>query len=223
MNEKLRVTVERLFADAPKTRRAMELKEELLGNLNEKYNDLIAQDISEEEALKNVINGIGDVDELIRGLKETDVMDHTEVQRQRKKTATVVTSALALIMLGVLVLILGVAALHLNPVVMTVIMIAMVVTASCMLVYHFLSRPKYVRADDTLVEEFKQWKSNNARSERLRKSISSILWMVTVIIYFLIGFLLPGTWAFSWIIFLIAAAADRIIKLAFELREERHE
>ncbi len=223
MNEKLRVTVERLFADAPKTRRAMELKEELLGNLNEKYNDLIAQDISEEEALKNVINGIGDVDELIRGLKETDVMDHTEVQRQRKKTATVVTSALALIMLGVLVLILGVAALHLNPVVMTVIMIAMVVAASCMLVYHFLSRPKYVRADDTLVEEFKQWKSNNARSERLRKSISSILWMVTVIIYFLIGFLLPGTWAFSWIIFLIAAAADRIIKLAFELREERHE
>lgn len=223
MNEKLRVTVERLFADAPKTRRAMELKEELLGNLNEKYNDLIAQGISEEEALKNVINGIGDVDELIRGLKETDVMDHTEVQRQRKKTATVVTSALALIMLGVLVLILGVAALHLNPVVMTVIMIAMVVAASCMLVYHFLSRPKYVRADDTLVEEFKQWKSNNARSERLRKSISSILWMVTVIIYFLIGFLLPGTWAFSWIIFLIAAAADRIIKLAFELREERHE
>ncbi len=223
MNEKLRVTVERLFADAPKTRRAMELKEELLGNLNEKYNDLIAQGISEEEALKNVVNGIGDVDELIRGLKETDVMDHTEVQRQRKKTATIVTSALALIMLGVLVLILGVAALHLNPVVMTVIMIAMIVTASCMLVYHFLSRPKYVRADDTLVEEFKQWKSNNARSERLRKSISSILWMVTVIIYFLIGFLLPGTWAFSWIIFLIAAAADRIIKLAFELREERHE
>lgn len=223
MNEKLRVTVERLFADAPKTRRALELQEELLGNLNEKYNDLIARGISEEEALKNVVNGIGDVDELIRGLKETDVMDHTEVQRQRKKTATVVTSALALIMLGVLILILGIAALHLNPVIMTVIMIAMVVAASCMLVYHFLSRPKYVRADDTLVEEFKQWKSNNARSERLRKSISSILWMVTVVIYFLVGFLLPGTWAFSWIIFLIAAAVDRVIKLAFELREERHE
>ncbi|HWR24119.1 MAG TPA: permease prefix domain 1-containing protein [Feifaniaceae bacterium] len=223
MNEKLRVTVERLFADAPKTRRALELQEELLGNLNEKYNDLIAQGIPEEEALKNVVSGIGDVEELIRGLKETDVMDHSEVQRQRKKTATVVTSALALIMLGVLILILGVAVLNLNPVVMTVIMIAMIVTACCMLVYHFLSRPKYVRADDTLVEEFKQWKSNNARSERLRKSVSSILWMVTVVIYFLVGFLLPGTWTFSWLIFLIAAAVDRIIKLAFELREERHE
>ncbi len=223
MNEKLRATVERLFADAPKTRRAMELKEELLGNLNEKYNDLVAQGISEEEALKNVINGIGDVDELIRGLKETDVMDHSEMQRQRKKTATIVTSALAIIMLGVLILILGVAALHWNPVVMTVIMIALIVAACCMLVYHFLSRPKYVKADDTLVEEFKQWKSTTGRNERLRKSISSILWMVTVIIYFLIGFLLPGTWAFSWIIFLIAAAVDRIIKLSFELREDRHE
>ncbi len=223
MNEKLRVTVERLFADAPKTRRAMELQEELLGNLNEKFSDLIAQGISEEEALKNVVNGIGDVDELIRGLKETDVMDHSEVQRQRKKTATIVTSALALIMLGVLVLILGVAALHLNPVIMTVIMIAMVVAASCMLVYHFLSRPKYVKADDTLVEEFKQWKSVSSRNEALRKSISSILWLVTVILYFLIGFLLPGTWAFSWIIFLIAAAVEAIIKLVFRLREDRHE
>ena len=223
MNEKLRVTVERLFADAPKTRRAMELQEELLGNLNEKFSDLIAQGISEEEALKNVVNGIGDVDELIRGLKETDVMDHSEVQRQRKKTATIVTSALALIMLGVLVLILGVAALHLNPVIITVIMIAMVVAASCMLVYHFLSRPKYVKADDTLVEEFKQWKSVSSRNEALRKSISSILWLVTVILYFLIGFLLPGTWAFSWIIFLIAAAVEAIIKLVFRLREDRHE
>ena len=223
MNEKLRVTVERLFADAPKSRRAMELKEELLGNLNEKYNDLVAQGMPEEEALKHVVNGIGDVDELIRGLKETDVMDHTEVQRQRKKKATVVTSALALIMFGVLALILGVAALHLNPVVMTVIMIGFVVAACCMLVYHFLSRPKYVKADDTLVEEFKQWKSVSTRSEALRKSISSILWMVTVILFFLIGFLIPGTWPFAWIIFLVAAAVEAIIKLVFQLREDRHE
>ena len=223
MNEKLEVTVERLFANAPKTRRAMELKEELLGNLNEKYNDLIAHGMPEEEALKNVVSGIGDVDELIRGLKETDVMDHSEVQRQRKKTAMVVTTALALIMLGVLILILGVAALHLNPVVMTVIMIVFIVTASCMLVYHFLSRPKYVKADDTLVEEFKQWKSVSSRNEELRKSISSILWLVTVILFFLIGFLIPRTWPFAWIIFLVAATVEAIIKLVFRLREDRHE
>ncbi len=223
MNEKLRVTVERLFLNAPKTRRALELKEELLGNLNEKYNDLTAQGMPEEEALKQVVNGIGDVEELIRGLKETDVMDYSEVQRQRKKTAIVVTTALALIMAGVLFLILGVAALHINPVVMTVVMIAFVVTACCMLIYHFLSRPKYVKADDTLVEEFKQWKSTSSRQEGLRKSISSILWLTTVIVYFLISFLLPGTWTFSWIIFLIAAAAEAIIKLVFQLREDRHE
>lgn len=223
MNEKLRVTVERLFVDAPKTRRARELQEELLGNLNEKYNDLVAQGISEEEALKNVINGIGDVDELIRGLKDTDVMDYSEVQRQRKKTAKVVTSALAIMVLGVLLLILGVAVLDWNPVVMAVIMIAFIVAGCCMLIYHFLSHPKYIKADDTLVEEFKQWKASTSRNERLRKSISSILWLVTVIVYFLIGFLMPGTWMFSWIIFLIAAVVESIIKLSFELREERHE
>jgi hypothetical protein len=42
-NERLRTYIESLFENAPKTRKAIELKEEILLNLTDKYNDLIAE------------------------------------------------------------------------------------------------------------------------------------------------------------------------------------
>jgi hypothetical protein len=218
MNENLRAHVEKLFEQAPKTRRAVELKEELLANLTDKYNDLLSRGISEEEALKTVMESIGDVDELIKGLKGTDVMDYNQMLKERKKTALVVTSAIGMIMFGIILLIISVAALHANPVVMVSIMLFIFLVAACMLVYHFMSRPKYVKADDTIVEEFKEWKSKSAQDEKIRKSIHSILWTSTTAIYFLISFLFR-IWAYSWIIFIIAGVVGRIITLSFQLRE----
>lgn len=223
MNEKLRAQVERLFADAPKTRRAAELQEELLCDLNDKFNDLVASGVPEDEAFKRTMNGVGDVDELIRGLKETNVMDYAEMNRQRKKTAAVVAASVGAILFSVILLILGVAAFHWNPVVMVVVMLAIILGASCMLIYHFMSRPRYVKADDTIVEEFKEWKSTSTRNVRVLKSIQSIVWSVTVALYFMIGFFVWGAWAYSWIIFLVAVAVNHIIKLFFELREDRHD
>ena len=222
MNEKLRAQLDRLFADAPPTRRAAELKEELLANLTEKYNDLVAQGRSEEEAMRIVIDGIGDVDELIRGLKGSDIMDYKEMYKQRQKTALVVTTAIGMYVLGVILLILGIVALHIQPIIMVSVMLILFLAATLTMVYHFMSRPKYVKADDTMVEEFKQWKSKNSAQERMLASISSILWTITTAIYFLVSFLY-GIWGYSWIIFIIAAAVDRIIKLVFELKEEKHE
>ncbi len=222
MNEKLRAQLDRLFADAPPTRRAAELKEELLANLTEKYNDLVAQGRSEDEAMRIVIDGIGDVDELIRGLKGSDIMDYKEMYKQRQKTALVVTTAIGMYVLGVILLILGIVALHIQPIIMVSVMLTLFLAATLTIVYHFMSRPKYVKADDTMVEEFKQWKSRNSAQERMLASISSILWTITTAIYFLISFLY-GIWGYSWIIFIIAAAVDRIIKLVFELKEEKHE
>ena len=43
MKENIRKHIESLFADAPKTRKAIELKEELTQNTIEKYEDLISE------------------------------------------------------------------------------------------------------------------------------------------------------------------------------------
>ena len=75
MNEKLRNHVNILFAAAPKTAKADEIKEELLTNLNDKYNDLLAQGYDSTAAFHIVLSGIGDIDEIFKecgGTKHAD-------------------------------------------------------------------------------------------------------------------------------------------------------
>ena len=50
MEDKLRAFIDTLFEDAPAGKKAVELKEEMLQNLNDKYNDLLSEGKSEEAA-----------------------------------------------------------------------------------------------------------------------------------------------------------------------------
>lgn len=65
MEPKLREYIENLFAAAPHTRQAYELKEEIIRNTIERYHDLIAGGKTENEAYNLAIEGIGDVGELL--------------------------------------------------------------------------------------------------------------------------------------------------------------
>jgi len=66
MNEKLRNHVNILWAAAPKNAKADEIKEELLRNLDDKYNDLLANGYDQTAAFHVALSGIGDLDELFR-------------------------------------------------------------------------------------------------------------------------------------------------------------
>lgn len=66
MNEKLRNHVNILFAAAPSTDRAAEMKEELLANLDAKYDDLLREGYDTTTAFHIALSGIGDMDELFR-------------------------------------------------------------------------------------------------------------------------------------------------------------
>jgi hypothetical protein len=70
MTEKIKAYVEDLLKDAPRTRRVVDLQEELLSGCLDKYDDLTASGVNPEEACDTVIAGIGDVDELIGGAKK---------------------------------------------------------------------------------------------------------------------------------------------------------
>ncbi|MGN0452066.1 MAG: permease prefix domain 1-containing protein [Acutalibacteraceae bacterium] len=60
MNEKLRAYVEELFKNAPKTKQTVEIKEEILQNTIDRYNDLIKEGRSPEAAYNISVAGIGD-------------------------------------------------------------------------------------------------------------------------------------------------------------------
>lgn len=218
MYEKFRKKLDELFENAPETNKVRELKEELLANLMDKYNDLIASGRSEEEAFNIAISGIGDVEELIRGLKEKDVFNYAQVEKDRKKSALVISVSVGLYIIGVVVLILCSEVFQVDDNIGVCIMLTIDAIATCLIVYNAISKPKYSKADDTIVEEFKEWKSANNRDREVLKSIKSILWMLIVVLYFVISFQF-GSWAYSWVIFIIGAALERVITLAFQLRK----
>lgn len=221
MVECIRIGVEEVFKGAPHTKKVQELKEELTGNLEARYEDLIAEGKDSEEAYKMVMGSIGDIDELIATVVDQDPLNLERVQKEREKTAKVVVSAIALYILSVIAVIFieEYGGRYLEPLGIGVFFMFSG-AATCLLVYHFLSRPNYVKAEASIVEEFKEWKQASSQKKQIYDSITSIMWSLIIVIYFGASFIL-GIWSYSWIIFIMGVAIQRIIKLVFDLYEMR--
>lgn len=215
MKEKLRVYIENLFQDAPKNRKTVELKEEMLQNLIDKYRDLMAEGKSEEAAYNIAIASIGDISDLIDELNKNkaDIHSPVEMEKQHKKSAMLVSVSIMLYILSVIPLFIFQNEFGL------ILMFIIVAAATGLIIYNDMTRPKYQKLDDTLVEEFKEWKTTNSKNNSLYKAISSALWLCTTAIYLAISFS-TSAWHITWIIFLIAAAIESIIKAMFDLKNK---
>ena len=218
MYENLRKKVDELFQNAPRTARANELKEEVLANLIDKYNDLIAEGKGEDEAIKKAIAGVGDVDELVRGLRKNDVFNYEEMKKDKQKSALILSVSIGLYIMSVVVLILLIEVIGIQDEIAVCVMLTMDALATGLIIYNVNSHPKYIKSEDTMVEDFKEWKSTSTEKNKILKSIKSILWTIIVAIYFIISFGF-GSWAYSWIIFIIGAAIEKIITLTFQMKE----
>lgn len=210
MNEKLRNYIDTLFENAPTTVRAVELKEEMFQNLTDKYNDLIAQGKSEESAFNIAVASIGDVDSLIAGLSGS--APNAESEKNRKRNALFTAIAVALYITCVIPVIV------LNDTIGIVLLFVFVAVATGLLIYNGVIREKYVKADDTMVEEFKEWKQNSRKKDQATSAIVGSLWLIAVCVYMVVSFA-TGAWHITWIIFLIAAAVSSIIRGAFMLKK----
>jgi len=209
MNERLRHYIDELFAKAPSTVRAVELKEELYQNLTDKYNDLIAEGKSEESAFNIAIASIGDVDSLISGLTgEKQAASETE----RKRSALVTAIAIGLYILSPIPIIL------LQDEMGLMILLLFAAIATAMLIYNGVTRERYVKADDTMVEDFKAWKQNGKQKNKAVEAIVGSFWLIAVCVYIVLSFL-TGAWHITWIIFLIAAAIASMIRGLFMLKQ----
>lgn len=216
MEAKLRAYVETLFEQAPKTRKAYELKEEMIQNLVEKYHGLCDEGKSEEAAYNIAVNSIGDTGELIAGLSEPVPALTPEEERKKNRYASLTALAVALYILSVIPLVslsqVGSGTLGLS------IMLAFIAAATGLLIYISMTRPRYYKTEDTMVEEFKEWKHTKDSRGEVLKSIGSALWMLTIVTYFIISFG-TGAWHITWIVFLIGAAIQQIIKAIFQLKK----
>ena len=219
MENKLRSYIDELFEGTTPTKKAVELKEEMIQNLTEKYNDLITEGKSPEAAYNIAVAGIGDVSGLLTDL-EKDTIKPELAAAQRNKSAMLTAISIMLYILSVLPIIVlnQVFNSRAADVIGISLLFVMVAAATGILIYNNMTKPKFTRETDTMVEEFRQWQSGNRDRKSLRSSISSALWSIIVALYFIISFT-TGSWHISWVIFIIGGAIEALINIYFSLKK----
>ncbi|MCL2568165.1 MAG: permease prefix domain 1-containing protein [Oscillospiraceae bacterium] len=217
MDQRLRKHVEGLFEGTAPTKKAVELKEEMIQNLEDKYKDLIAEGKSPEAAANIAIAGIGDVSALIEEMEKGATMPN---EAGRHKSAMLTAVAVAMYIVSFLPwIILDSLRIRNSGTLGFVITLLFVAGATGLLIYNSMTKPKYYKEDDTMVEEFREWQSDTHDQRQMRRAISSALWTVIVALFFILSFS-TRMWHVTWIIFIIGGAIEAFINIFFLSRKK---
>ena len=220
MEDRLRKHIDDIFNGTAHTRKAVELKEEMIQNLHDKYDDLISEGKTPEAAFNIAIAGIGDVSGLLKELEaDTIAPDAAKLEAARQKSAMFTAIAVMMYILCVLPLII----LHQMGVnsansIGVPIMFIMIAGATGLLVYSNMTKPRLYKDADNMVEEFREWQSGEHHRKSLRRAISSALWAVIIVLYFVISFWTQA-WYITWIIFLMGTAVEAFINIFYTLKK----
>lgn len=224
MNETIRKHMEELFAEAPRTRKAVDLKEEMIQNTMEKYQDLIGEGYTEEDACKIVLNSIGDVTELFQDLEEPDPLALPEAERKRKAAMKAAAAGLY-VFAGVVFL----TSTMLNDFYFfskpefgmfgIIFSVLLCIPPTCLWVYASQMYPSIRKREDTLVGAYREAAYARNKERAVRISVNAIIWLLTITLYFIISFA-TFYWHVTWIIFLVGGCGQAIAALVFSLRRE---
>lgn len=232
MNTKIRDYINELFKNAPKTKKVLELKEEMITNAEEKFADLMAEGYREEDSFSVVIHSIGNVEELFHELGRVDGSysgtTEDEQKFRQKKAKYIAISAGWYIFAGVVFfafVLLGEPYSYYGSgidwsLLGLIIGALLCIPPTIIIVYMSMITPKYQKAEESMVEEYKEWKSGSNRDKEVRKAISSIIWTLTVVLYFVLSFR-TGSWHITWIIYLIAGCVESLVNLLFNIKKNK--
>lgn len=94
--------------------------------------------------------------------------------------------------------------------------ICIAIATSFLVLYNYMKVEVNPVDTTTVVEAFKEWRKADDKSKELLKTIDLIILVIALIVYFIISFG-TGAWQLTWVVFVIAAVAFQIVKLAFKL------
>ncbi len=211
MNDRITAHVNSLLEGTPNTRRVADIREELLSNLNDKFNDLVSQGKSEDEAFNHVAASVGDLQSLVNEVAGKEDSKLTETAQKRKRTVVLFPVGIATAIAGVAFFFL-LASFEFEDIGVFTLLIFMAAGTGLIIYSLIQNKPKYVREDDTFVEEYKEKITLSDKNTRLKGAISSALWTTIACIYFIVSFF-TGRWDITWIIFIIGGIAQQIVLL----------
>lgn len=234
--ELIRNYIEGIFSGLPKTKEIIEMKLNMLDNMEEKYNALLSEGNTEHEAVGMIISQIGSIEELKNelGITEEETKQQEEIQELnpdevtalrkeyfefRKKYGLFTTISIILFVLSPLLIIvltrLG------FEIISFMGFFGFVAAGVGILVYinHIDANYK----DMLGITNFSHYCENKEPWKRGSKydAFSGIIWVVTVAIYLTLGFFF-GLWHPGWIVFLLATVVQMYMEFKAKANYERN-
>lgn len=220
MKEQLTQYVNLLFAGNDD---AEEIRQEILQNTLDRYDDLIAQGKSPESAYRQAISGIGDVNEIL-GVQEAPSFDSSDRAAPRyapdpsfESAATAISRATRAIAIF-LYIISPIPIIFLDRwgwdeigVCITLVIVAI---ATALLILFRKKEDQKASAS----EDFPDRKPDPGRKASLKKSVGSLISAVGLVLYFIISFA-SGKWFFTWLIFPIIGSVKGLVNAIIDMRE----
>ena len=222
MKSAIRAYVDNLFKDAPKENAVAELREEILSNLEARYDDCINAGMTPQRAYAAVIGTMGDVSGLITqvsgsGFHEEGLFEKSSPRsRLMKKYAYVFKESNikamknAAISVMWLLIVAFYFMLNYHNSCWDTSWLIFIVGAALTVGFNMIgSIIRISRRDDT--------ESRIKLLRKIRGSVSAIMWLAIVFFYFLISFESYGMWDISWLIFILGAAAQIVVNTIFKV------
>ena len=209
MREQLQQYVELLFAGAPDSE---DIKQEILQNTLDRYDDLIAQGKVPEAAYRLALTGIGDINEILGSAAQVipaaparEVHPEEDAAAAKRKRTRAIAIGLYIICIIPLIILseLGLSILGLCAT------LSIVAVATVAII-------QYQEPDDE--EEVHQSRKPDSPRGELHKSIRSLIGIITLIVYLAVSFL-TGAWYITWLIFPLSGAVKGLVRAILDLKE----
>ena len=213
MREQLTQYVNLLFAGASGCE---EIRQEILQNTLDRYDDLIAQGKSPEAAYRLAISGIGDINEILsREPLPVQPVEHplTEAEARDNRMKHAVSIAMY-ILCPIPLFLFSEFGLDTLGLCLTLILVA-AATALRMTMRRDHEKEKQ--------EAHREAEIADSPRKKVHKGIESVSWAICLAVYLLVSFATKA-WYITWIIFPLSGAVEGLIKAIIDLKEEnRHE
>lgn len=220
MNSKIKNHVEILFIEIPKTIKSVELKEEILSNMNERFEDYLSNGKDEQEAYKLTINSFGNMDEILEEVMPDDnFLNNVEFYRERNAKLTAIAIAIYIlspIPLFSMSIFESMEIMDILAIIGLNIFLVLVAIATAVIIYCDKSTPleysSYLK--QTKNSSLYDVEHENLLKDRKFQEINKVYWLLILSLYLIISFV-TGLWGTTWIIWIIGTFGIALIKFLF--------
>lgn len=225
MNAKIENYVDVLFKGIPNTKKARELKEEILSNLNEHFEAHLKEGKSENQSYTESLADLGDVDELLKEL-EPDIELKKKIDSYRQKKAFITSISVMLYILSI-VFVIGFTCIpelldspneEVFCIVGVILMFVCIAVATGLLVFIHMSKPQDV-ADYISSNRVVNISIDDKNRIKKIAAFMKLYWMLVLIIYLFVSFT-TEKWFCTWLIWVIAGAAKQAIYIFLDTSDE---